>query len=71
VQATLYYQSIPPFYLQERFADASAGPGHKDDIERLHYMTSHLNIDGARSERGEPVLQGWKLRIASETGRVR
>jgi hypothetical protein len=34
-------------------------------------MTSHLNIDGARSERGEPVLQGWKLRIASETGRVR
>lgn len=71
VQATLYYQSIPPFYLQERFGDASAGPAHEDDIQRLHYMTSHLNIDGARSERGEPVLAGWKLRIAGETGRVR
>jgi len=71
VQVALYYQSIPPFYLQDRFADASQGPGHKDDIERLHYMTSHLDIDGARSERGERVLQGWKLRIAGETGRVR
>jgi len=71
VRATLYYQSIPPFFLQQRFADASQGPAHKDDIERLFYMTSHLNIDGARSERGDAVLEGWKLRIATESGRVR
>jgi hypothetical protein len=71
VRATLYYQSIPPFYLQERFADASAGPGHADDIERLYYMTSHLNLDGATNERGEPVLQGWKLRIAGDAKGVR
>jgi hypothetical protein len=71
VEATLYYQSIPPFFLQDRFSDASQGPAHKDDIERLHYMTSHLNIPGAKDERGVAVLDGWKVRIASETGRVR
>lgn len=70
VQVTLYYQSIPPFYLQERFADASQGPGHEDDIRRLYYLTSHLNLDGATNERGELVLQGWKLRIARDTRRV-
>jgi hypothetical protein len=70
VQATLYYQSIPPFYLQERFADASEGPGHRDDIERLYYMTSHLDLDGATNERGERVLQGWKLRIAAATSQL-
>jgi hypothetical protein len=71
VRATLYYQSIPPFYLQERFRDASQGPGHRDDIERLYYLTSHLNLDGATNEKGEPVLGGWKLKIAGDTRRVR
>ena len=64
MQATLYYQSIPPGYLQQRFADAQHGSGPQDDIERLYYMTSHLNIAGATSEAGDQVLQGWKLRIA-------
>lgn len=67
VQVTLYYQSIPPSYLQQRFDDASYGSGAQDDIERLHYMTSHLNLAGATSEAGEAVLQGWKLRIAADT----
>jgi hypothetical protein len=71
VQATLYYQAIPPFYLQERFADAAQGPGHQDDIQRLHYMTSHLNVGAATNEDGEPVLAGWKLRITGETRAVR
>ena len=64
VQVTIYYQSIPPFYLQQRFHDASQGPGRQDDIQRLYYLTSHLNLDDAKSEKGEPVLKGWKLRIA-------
>ena len=64
VQATLYYQSIPPFYLQQRFQDASQGPGNQDDIQRLYYLTSHLNLDDAKSEAGVPVLEGWKLQIA-------
>jgi hypothetical protein len=71
VAATLYYQSIPPFYLQERFADASAGPAHDDDIRRLYYMASHLDVAAATDAAGEPVLLGWKLRVAGETAPVR
>ncbi|MEW6268480.1 MAG: hypothetical protein AB1689_04190 [Thermodesulfobacteriota bacterium] len=71
VQATLYYQSIPPFYLQDRFADASAGPAHGDDIRRLYYMTSHFNVDGAIDRSGEPVLRGWKLRITGASAAIR
>ena len=67
VQVTLYYQSIPPFYLQQRFQDASVGPGNRDDINRLFYLTSHLNLNDAKSEAGDPVLQGWKLMIAQQT----
>ncbi len=70
VQATLYYPSIPPFYLQQRFADASVGPGHADEIRRLHYMTSRLNLGAVRDENDEPVLEGWKLRIAGAAERV-
>jgi hypothetical protein len=71
VQATLYYQSIPPSYLQQRFADAAAGPGHTDDIRRLYYMTSHLNVAAVRDDDGEPVLEGWKLRLAGAAERIR
>ena len=71
VQVTLYYQSIPPSYLQDRFADASLGAGASDDIRRLYYLTSHLNVDGVRSAAGDAVLQGWKLRVAGESARVR
>jgi hypothetical protein len=63
VQVTLYYQSIPPFYLQDRFHDATQGTARQDDIKRLYYITSHLNLDDAKSESGEAVLKGWKLRI--------
>jgi hypothetical protein len=71
VQATLYYQSIPPFYLQERFADASHGPARKDDIQRLYYMASHLNLDRATDDAGEAVLRAWKLRITGDARSAR
>jgi hypothetical protein len=64
VQVALYYQSIPPFYLQDRFHDALQGAARQDDIRRLYYITSHLNLDEAKSESGKAVLKGWKLRIA-------
>ena len=70
VQATLFYQSIPPFYLQQRFQDAAQGPANQDDIQRLYYMTSLLNLDDAKSEAGQPVLKGWKLEIAEGAGQV-
>ena len=63
VEVTLYNQSIPPYYLQQRFRDAALRPDKSDDIGRLYYMTSHLNLAGEDSS-GEPgALQNWKLRV--------
>ena len=53
VQATLYYQSIPPYYLMDRFTTATGPNG-----QRLHFMTSHLNVDNT-------PIKGWKLEISS------
>jgi hypothetical protein len=65
VKLTLYSQSIPPFYLQERFADAGRGITEKDQIERLFYMGSHLNVGGATDDEGRAVLADWKLFVVS------
>jgi hypothetical protein len=35
IQITLFNQSIPPFYLQQRFRDANRGPAEKEDIEGM------------------------------------
>jgi hypothetical protein len=58
VEARLYSQSIPPFYLQQRFEDAAVGPAQQDQIRRLYYMTSHLNA-GAGTR-----IAGWKVEVA-------
>jgi hypothetical protein len=65
VQVSLYNQSIPPFYLQERFRDANRGPGDKDEIQRLYHLTSHLDVNAVADDHGQPVLQAWKLLIAT------
>jgi hypothetical protein len=70
VQVSLYHQSIPPFYLQERFQDATRGPGHKNDIQRLYYLTSHLDVSAVSDDHGQPVLQAWKLRVATHTRQI-
>ena len=57
VRVTLYNQSIPPAYLQQRFVDATKGRAEKDDIQRLYYLTSHLNTTTA--------ITNWKLALAS------
>ncbi|PYT04584.1 MAG: hypothetical protein DMF60_14845 [Acidobacteria bacterium] len=54
VKATLYYQSIPPYYLIQRFEGAPNAPG----TQRLFYLTSRLNPDGT-------PIEDWKLLIAS------
>jgi cytochrome c551/c552 len=53
VEATLYYQATPPFFLQDRFCTAK-GP----DPERLYFLTGHLNLDDTKAE-------SWKLQVAS------
>lgn len=54
VQATLYYQSIPPYYLNDRFSAAPNGAA----TQRLYYLASHLKLEGTPAE-------NWKLKIAS------
>ncbi len=67
VSVTLYYQSIPPPYLAERFRDASAGPAASDEIRRLQYITSHLNVNDTVDENGRPVIKDWKFFITADT----
>lgn len=56
VEVTLYYQSIPPTYLKDRF-DSADGPATK----RLHFLGSHMLES--------PEITQWKLKIA-ETSRI-
>ena len=55
-------QSIPPFYLQQRFRDANRGPAKKNEIQRLWYLTSHLNTN--TQVRGKAYIDQWKLKLA-------
>jgi hypothetical protein len=68
VKVTLYSQSIPPSYLQQRFLDAGVGPAESDEIRRLYYITSHLNVNEAVDGEGLRVIKDWKLFL---TGAVR
>jgi len=58
VKATLYYQSIPPYYLTQRFEQAPHAPA----TQRLFYLTSRLNTTGT-------PIEGWKLLIAATPAR--
>ncbi|MDA2920612.1 hypothetical protein MYX76_14150 [Desulfobacterota bacterium AH_259_B03_O07] len=67
VTVTLYNQSIPPFYLQQRFFDANIGPAENENIDRLYYLTSHLNTEMARDNDGVAFIKDWKLMLATDT----
>lgn len=54
ITATLYYQSIPPYFLNDRFSQAPNGPA----TQRLYYLTSNLQTKGT-------PIEDWKFRIAS------
>jgi Cytochrome P460 len=58
VRVTLNYQSIPPYYLQQRFR-IGQGP----ETHRLAYLTSHLTLEGT------PV-EGWKLPLVCASRRI-
>jgi Cytochrome P460 len=57
ITATLYYQSIPPYYLKMRFRDAQG-----EDTRRLYYLASNLQLRGTD-------IEGWKLRIAQASAK--
>jgi len=54
VTATLYYQSIPPYFLRDRFTQAPNSPA----TQRLYYLTSNLQTKGT-------PIEDWKLQIAT------
>ncbi len=53
VEATLFYQAIPPYYLQDRFCT-----GTGDDTARLYFLAGHLNLEGTEGA-------GWKFKLVS------
>jgi Cytochrome P460 len=57
VDATLYYQAIPPFFLQDRFCTATG-----TDRDRLAYLATALKLT-------DTPAADWKLRMVT-TGRV-
>jgi cytochrome P460 len=54
VRVTLNYQSIPPYYLKQRFAIEG------QETLRLAYLTSHLMLDNS-------PIAGWKLPLVCAT----
>jgi hypothetical protein len=58
IRVTLNYQSIPPYYLKQRFT-IGQGP----ETQRLAYLTSHLTLEGS------PV-EGWKLPLVCAARRL-
>jgi hypothetical protein len=54
VQSTLYYQSIPPYYLRQRAQD-----GHGPDTARLVKFTNELDVNKYTE------ISNWKLKVAS------
>jgi len=51
IRATLYYQAIPPFFLQDRFCTAKG-----TDTTRLYYLAGKLDT-------GPGPIQDWKLKV--------
>ncbi|HKP86590.1 MAG TPA: hypothetical protein VJZ26_10860 [Blastocatellia bacterium] len=62
VVVRLYYQSIPPYYLRQRFTTAPTGTFTRN----LWYYGSRFNIN----EPGSP-LASWKLKIAEASKKLR
>src|SRR5262249_23812950 len=41
IQATLYYQATPPYYLQDRFCTSQS-----EDTKRLYFLAGTLDLQG-------------------------
>jgi len=59
ITATLYYQSIPPYFLNDRFSQAPNGPA----TQRLYYLTSNLQTKGT-------PIENWKVQIVKASEAV-
>lgn len=57
VEATLYWQATPPFYLQDRFCTSDS-----TDTERLFYLVGELDLSATRAA-------DWKLEVTGSGSR--
>ena len=57
VRATLYYQSTPPYFLQDRFCTSQS-----EDTKRLYFLSGNLDL-------ADTPAEGWKLKLVT-TGPV-
>lgn len=55
VTATLYNQSIPPYWLKQRFRESPKGKA----TQRLRYMASRLDLKGTQ-------MEDWKLKLRDD-----
>jgi mono/diheme cytochrome c family protein/nitrate/TMAO reductase-like tetraheme cytochrome c subunit len=65
VRAQLFYQTIPPYYLQQRFTDTydASTKTVAENTQRLMDFVAKLNVGATR-------IQDWKLLIAETTRSV-
>lgn len=59
VEAKLYYQAIPPYFLQALFDAVPEGPATR----RLHFLCANLNLTGT-------PIENWKLPLVSAVATV-
>jgi hypothetical protein len=62
VRVTLYSQSTPPYFLQQRFAAAARPGAERAAAQRMYYMAGHLDTS-ARAPDGKPYLTGFRLQV--------
>lgn len=60
VEATLYFQAIPPYWLKQRFDLAPNG----DATKRLYYLVSHLNLE-------DTIMDNWRFKVTSDQSTVK
>jgi hypothetical protein len=58
VRATLFYQTVPPYYLRQRSLDATGV-----DTNRLRFFARNLKVKGT-------PIDGWRLLIATASENV-
>jgi hypothetical protein len=56
VEARLWYQTIPPYYLAERFRMGRQDGEYGRDTKRLIHIISRLNLTGSR-------IENWKMQL--------
>jgi hypothetical protein len=74
VLVTMYYQSLPPYYLADRFAifrrcPDPLAPDCYPETRRLLYLAA--NLDTGVTINGQQPIASWKLKLASAEAPVR